>query len=37
LFGVLSGLLPHPDELVLKTVEEVEAMGSEGEDGPAAS
>jgi len=32
LFGVLSGLLPHPAELVLKTVEEVEATGPEGED-----
>ena len=36
LFGVLSGLLPHPAELVLKTVEEVEATGPEGEDGSAA-
>jgi hypothetical protein len=34
LFGVLSGLLPHPAELVLKTVEEVEATGAEGEEGP---
>jgi hypothetical protein len=33
LFGVVSGLLPHPAELVLKTVEEVEATGPEGEDG----
>jgi hypothetical protein len=33
LFGVVSGLLPHPAELVLKTVEEVEATGSEGEEG----
>jgi hypothetical protein len=33
LFGVLSGLLPHPAELVLKTVEEVEATGSAGEEG----
>jgi hypothetical protein len=33
LFGVVSGLQPHPAELVLKTVEEVEATGSEGEDG----
>jgi hypothetical protein len=33
LFGVLLGLLPHPAELVLKTVEEVEATGPEGEDG----
>jgi hypothetical protein len=29
----LSGLLPHPAELVLKTVEEVEATGAEGEEG----
>jgi hypothetical protein len=33
LFGVVSRLLPHPAELVLKTVEEVEATGLEGEDG----
>lgn len=33
LFGVLSGLPPHPAELVLKTVDEFEATGSEGEDG----
>jgi hypothetical protein len=33
LFGVVSGLLPHPAELVLKTVEEVEATGPEDEDG----
>jgi hypothetical protein len=32
-FGVVSGLLPHPAELVLKTVEEVEATGPEGEEG----
>jgi hypothetical protein len=30
LFGVLSGLLPHPAELALKTVEEVEATEPEG-------
>jgi hypothetical protein len=29
-FGVLSGLLPHPAELGLKTVEEVEATEPEG-------
>jgi hypothetical protein len=33
LFGVVSGLLPHPAELVLKTVEEVEVTAPEGEDG----
>ena len=32
-FGVLSGLLPHPTELVLQTLEEAEAPGPEGEDG----
>jgi hypothetical protein len=32
-FGVVSGLLPHPAELVLKTVEEVETTGPEGEAG----
>jgi hypothetical protein len=29
-FGVLSGLLPHPAELALKTVEEIEATEPEG-------
>jgi hypothetical protein len=29
-FGVLSGLLPHPAELALKTLEEVEATDPEG-------
>jgi hypothetical protein len=33
LFGVVSGLLPHPAELVLRTVEEVDATDPEGEDG----
>ena len=33
LFGVVSGLLPHPIELVLKTVEEVEATGAAFEEG----
>jgi hypothetical protein len=33
LFGVLSGLLPHPAELELKTVEEIEATEPEAEDG----
>ena len=32
-FGVLSGLLPHPAELVLQTIEEAEAPGPEGEEG----
>lgn len=32
-FGVLSGLLPHPAELVLQPLEEAEAPGPEGEDG----
>jgi hypothetical protein len=32
-FGVLSGLRPHPAELALKTVEEVEATEPEGEAG----
>jgi hypothetical protein len=32
-FGVLSGLLPHPAELVLQTIEEDEAPGPEGEEG----
>jgi hypothetical protein len=33
LFGVLSGLLPHPAELELKTVEEIEATDPEAEAG----
>jgi hypothetical protein len=33
LFGVLSGLLPHPAELVLPPLEEAEAPGPEGEAG----
>jgi hypothetical protein len=36
LFGVLSGLPPHPAELVLKTVDEFEATGSEGEESNGA-
>jgi hypothetical protein len=32
-FGVLSGLLPHPAELVLQPLEEAEAPGAEGEAG----
>ena len=32
-FGVLSGLLAHPAELVLQTIEETEAPGPEGEEG----
>jgi hypothetical protein len=33
LFGVLSSLLPHPSELVSKTVDEFEITEPEGEDG----
>ena len=33
LFGVLSGLVPHPSELMLKTVEEIEETEPNGEDG----
>jgi hypothetical protein len=33
LFGVVSGLLPHPAELVLQPLEEAEAPGPEGEAG----
>jgi hypothetical protein len=33
LFGVLSGLPPHPTELILQTVDEVEAAEPEGDDG----
>jgi hypothetical protein len=36
LFGVVSGLRPHPVELELQTVEEVEATGPEGADGHGA-
>jgi hypothetical protein len=33
LFGVVSGLLPHPAELVLQPLEEAEAPGPESEAG----
>ena len=33
LFGVVSGLRPHPAELVLQPLEEAEAPGPEGEAG----